>query len=109
MMTTQDSKQEQSTRSEKRSWLDRLLKRNRADQETEVSASAVPQKTAASLEEDDAMMVAIVGAIAASEEQGAILAAITAAISVVWESEHPGTGFRVVSYRHITKRSPWNA
>ena len=29
--------------------------------------------------------------------------------SVVWESEHPGTGFRVVSYRHITKRSPWNA
>ena len=59
--------------------------------------------------EDDAMMAAMIGAIKANEEQGAILAAITAAISVVWESEHPGTGFRVVSYRHVDKRTPWNA
>ena len=41
-------------------------------------------------------------------DDGALLAAITAAIAVVWESEHPGTSFRVVSYRHVGKRSPWN-
>jgi hypothetical protein len=38
-----------------------------------------------------------------------LLAAITAAIAVVWESEHPGTGFRVVSYRHVGSRKPWNS
>ena len=58
---------------------------------------------------DDAMMAAMIGAIKANEEQGAVLAAITAAIAVVWASEHPGTGFRVVSYRHVEKRAPWNA
>lgn len=41
-------------------------------------------------------------------DDGAILAAITAAIAVVWESEHPNTGFRVVSYRHLDARKPWN-
>lgn len=41
-------------------------------------------------------------------DDAALLAAITAAIAVVWESEHPGTGFRVVSYRHVDKRSAWN-
>lgn len=41
-------------------------------------------------------------------DDAAVLAAITAAISVIWENEHPGTGFRVVSYRHIEKRSAWN-
>ena len=44
----------------------------------------------------------------AVSEDSAVLAAITAAIAVVWEVEHPGTGFRVVSYRHIDKRSAWN-
>jgi sodium pump decarboxylase gamma subunit len=42
-------------------------------------------------------------------DDGALLAAITAAIAVVWESEHPGTGFRVVSYRHVGSRKPWNS
>ena len=64
---------------------------------------------AAGNDDDAAVAAAIAAAIAATEDQGAVLAAITAAISVVWESEHPGTGFRVVSYRHIDKRSPWNA
>jgi sodium pump decarboxylase gamma subunit len=41
-------------------------------------------------------------------DDAALLAAITAAIAVVWEAEHPGTGFRVVSYRHADKRSAWN-
>ena len=41
-------------------------------------------------------------------DDAALLAAITAAIAVVWESEYPGTGFRVVSYRHAEKRSAWN-
>ena len=41
-------------------------------------------------------------------DDGAILAAITAAIAVVWESEHHNTGFRVVSYRHLDARKPWN-
>ena len=41
-------------------------------------------------------------------DDGAILAAITAAIAVVWESEHPNTGFRVVSYRHLDAHKPWN-
>ena len=45
---------------------------------------------------------------AAANDDGALLAAITAAIAVVWESEYPGTGFRVVSYRHVEKRSAWN-
>lgn len=44
----------------------------------------------------------------APADDGALLAAITAAIAVVWESEHPGTGFRVVSYRHVGDRKPWN-
>ena len=83
---------------------------NTADQSSmTVSANGKPGGSAVAPEDDDAMMAAVVGAIAANEEQGAILAAITAAISVVWESEHPGTGFRVVSYRHVEKRSPWNA
>ena len=73
-------------------------------------AEGVPAESAKPTSaEDDAMMAAMIGAIKANEEQGAILAAITAAISVVWESEHPGTGFRVVSYRHVDKHSPWNA
>ena len=41
-------------------------------------------------------------------DDGAVLAAITAAIAVVWESENPNTGFRVVSYRHLDARKPWN-
>ena len=45
----------------------------------------------------------------APTEDGALLAAITAAIAVVWESEYPGTGFRVVSYRHVDSRKPWNS
>ncbi len=85
--------------------------------ELDLSVSDIPAPVAekadeipvATSGEDDAMMAAMIGAVAAYEEQGAILAAITAAISVVWESEHPGTGFRVVSYRHVGKRSPWNA
>ena len=44
----------------------------------------------------------------AAGDDAALLVAITAAIAVVWESEHPGTGFRVVSYRHAEKRSAWN-
>ena len=43
-----------------------------------------------------------------ANDDAALLAAITAAIAVVWESEHPGTGFRVVSYRHVDKRAAWN-
>ena len=46
--------------------------------------------------------------VTAGNDDAALLAAITAAIAVVWESEHPGTGFRVVSYRHVEKRSAWN-
>ena len=42
-------------------------------------------------------------------DDAAVLAAITAAIAVVWENEHPGTGFRVVSYRHLNQGAAWNA
>lgn len=59
--------------------------------------------------EDDAAVAAAIGAAIAAQES-AVLAAITAAIAVVWESEYPGTGFRVVSYRHVEKpHSAWNA
>lgn len=51
----------------------------------------------------------IIPAQAPVSDDGAILAAITAAIAVAWESEHPNTGFRVVSYRHLDARKPWNA
>lgn len=92
----------------------RLIAANRKNADTAPNATDVVSSTSSSVapanaSEDDAMMAAMIGAIKANEEQGAILAAITAAIAVVWESEHPGTGFRVVSYRHVEKRSPWNA
>ena len=80
----------------------------RGKSQKSIDTVVIPPAAAAG-EDDAAVAAAIAAAIVATEDQGAILAAITAAISVVWESEHPGTGFRVVSYRHIDKRSPWNA
>ena len=45
----------------------------------------------------------------APTDDAALLAAITAAIAVTWENEHPGIGFRVVSYRHLNQGTAWNA
>lgn len=86
-----------------------FLRGGRNEQSNSAAAAEVSQVSVSAENSEDAMMAAIVGAVTANAEQSAILAAITAAISVVWESEYPGTGFRVVSYRHIDKRSPWNA
>ena len=86
-----------------------LLSKRGGNKVSKSSANALAVSASSNAEDDAAVAAAIAAAIVATEDQGAILAAITAAISVVWESEHPGTGFRVVSYRHVDKRSPWNA
>ncbi len=51
--------------------------------------------------------------VEAIEDNGALVAAITAAISVVLASEHGGTpeagGFRVVSFKRVGGKSAWNS
>lgn len=45
---------------------------------------------------------------APAEDDGAIIAAITAAIAVVMEAEGNPGGFRVVSFKRTGKKSAWN-
>ena len=42
------------------------------------------------------------------KDDGALIAAITAAITVLLQEENNNTGFRVVSFRRSDKKSAWN-
>ena len=41
------------------------------------------------------------------EDNGALIAVITAAIAATIEQEKPGTGFRVVSFRRADRKGSW--
>lgn len=71
-----------------------------ADEKKTGKASATPSA---------AVPQGIPATVPTQADDAAVLAAITAAIAVVWENEHPGTGFRVVSYRHLNQSAAWNA
>ncbi len=80
---------------------------------SESTAKAAPQKPAPKAKPAPAPKVQPAPAVQTARDDGAVIAAITAAISAMLAAENGDTtyqgGFRVVSFKRSNRGTPWNS